>query len=242
MPRLRPARMETHMPDGPDNSASQTAPSTGEPGSAQQQAFDWDNPENPWKRNFEEYRREADRRATQLSTYESLLEDLRSPDLERQRAAARELGVDLVEDEPVYDDPVEAVAAELAETRRQLAALAEKDAQRDAERERKEKEAQLSQRIDSALNDLGLDEADGDWVLARAVALGADDSGLPKLREAYEQLRARDEAAMQRWASTKGRARSSIAPGSTGTETKDVAEMSDTERIDWALARLEDRA
>ena len=229
------------MPDdGPvAQTASQNAPQTGEPG-AQQQTFNWDSDENPWKRNFENYRTEADRRATQLSTYESLLEDLRSPDLERQRAAAQQLGVTLVEDEPVYDDPTEQLAAELAQTRQQLEELAQRDAQREADRKRAEEESALRERVDAALEGLGLDDEDGDWVLARAVALGEGPDGLPKIQEAYEQLQARDEAVMKKWSQTKRR--SSIAPGSTGTDTKAVHEMSDAERLEWAMARAEERA
>lgn len=192
----------------------------------------WDDPSNPWKTNFENYRVEADRRATQLSTYESLLEDLRSPDIERQRAAAAELKVELVEDEPVYTDPNEALAAQLEQARQDTAALrAMYEADKASAQEQRIKET-----VEARLTGMGLDEEDKDWVTARAVALGAAEDGLPNLKAAYEQLIARDEAVVRKWAERKPSSR--IQPGSTGTETKNVAEMTDAERIDWAVSRL----
>lgn len=197
-------------------------------------SFNWDSDDNPYKKSFNDYRVEADRRATKLSSYETLLEDLRSPDLDRQRSAAQELGVELVEDEPVYNDPSEVLAAQLEATNQRQAALEA----RLAERDRSDAEARLTSRITDALDAMGLEEDDADFVLARAVALGADDTGLPKLKEAYEVLQRRDEAAMKRWAASK-RAPRGIAPGSTATETKDVADMTDSERIEYAVSRLE---
>ena len=227
------------MPEsGPDNTAIQNAPQTG---ASDTQQPNWDDPANPWKTNFENYRVEADRRATQLSRYESLLEDLRSPDIERQRRAAAELQVELVEDEPDYDDGGDPAMAEIARLRQEQEMLAA----RLAERDQKDELEVLSERIDARIEGLGLkDEADEEWVLARAVALGKGEDGLPRIKEAYDQLVQRDEAKlearMREWAENKRLGRTTIQPGTTGTETKSVADMTDAERIEWAAARLED--
>jgi hypothetical protein len=203
-----------------------------EPGSAQ--AFDWESDDNPYKQRFTEYRSEADRRATKLSTYEQSLEDLRSGDPERQSAAAVALGIELVQDEPEdpgYIDPVD-------ELIRRQEALEQRLTQ--AEQTRVEREASLV--VETRLDALDLDEADKDWVLARAVALPAGDDGLPNVAAAHEQLRARDtarlEAAMNDWAAGKRTPRG-VAPGTTATEQKNVMDMTDEERVEWAVARLD---
>lgn len=198
---------------------------TTESGSTQE--FNWDADDNPYKKRFEDFRSGADRVATKLSQYEQHLEDLRSSDIERQRKAARELGIELVEEEPSYVDPYEELRTELSQVKSQLSAAEEQRAQERA-----------TQAVEARLSALELDESDKDWVLARAIALGAGDDGLPDIKSAYDQLRARDEAAMERWAASK-KAPQSIAPGRTATETKDIMSMTDDERVDWAVRRLE---
>lgn len=213
------------------NAAIQNTPQTGEPGSTQ--TFDWESDENPYKKSFQDYRVEADRRQTKLSTYEGHLEDLRSSDLERQRAAAQALGIELVEDEPVYDDPTDELKAQMAQLRAEQVALAQAREADKADLARERAEAMIEARLES----MSLDESDKDWVLARAVALGAAEDGLPNLKAAYDQLVARDEAVMAKWAKRKGT--TSIAPGSTGTDAKNIMEMTDSERVDWATQRIE---
>lgn len=210
----------------------QTAPPA-EPGSTQ--TFDWESDENPYKTRFNDYRSEADRRATRLSQYEQNLEDLRSDDLARQRAAATALGIDLVEEpEPEYADPYDSLRAELTAVKGQLTAAEQRELQRDQERAQE----RAAVAIEDRLSKLDLDESDKDLVLARAIALPVGDDGLPNISAAYDELRKRDEAAMQRWQQTK-KAPRSIAPGSAATATKNIMEMSDEERVDWAVQRLE---
>ncbi len=211
---------------------SPTAPVV-EPG--QTQEFDWDTDDNPYKQRFETYRTEADRRATKLSTYEQSLEDLRSGDTERQAAAAAALGIELVQDEPEdpgYIDPVD-------ELLRRQDALEQQLAQERASRVQEQATSVIEARLD-ALGDL--DEADKDLVLARAVTLPKGDDGLPDVAAAHAQLKARDtarlEAAMKDWAAGK-RTTAGLAPGTTATEQKNIMDMTDEERVEWAVARLE---
>ena len=122
---------------------------------------------------------------------------------------------------------IEELRTELSQVKSQLSAAEEQRAQERA-----------TQAVEARLSALELDESDKDWVLARAIALGAGDDGLPDIKSAYDQLRARDEAAMERWAASK-KAPQSIAPGRTATETKDIMSMTDDERVNWAVRRLE---
>lgn len=212
----------------PDN-GSPNAPVT-EPGSA----HDWESDDNPYKGRFNDYRVEADRRATKLSTYEQSLEDLRSGDPTRQSAAADALGLTLVQDEPDpgYVDPYD-----------ELLSRQEALEQRLAERDRSQQERDQSTIVETRLTSLALDEDDKNWVLARAVALPPGDDGLPNVAAAYEQLTARDnariEAAMKEWAEKKRTGRG-IAPGTTATEQKNIMDMTDEERVEWAVRRLDD--
>ncbi len=211
---------------------SPTAPVV-EPG--QTQTIDWEADDNPYKQRFTEYRSEADRRATKLSTYEQSLEDLRSGDVERQAAAAAALGIELVQDEPEdpgYVDPVD-------ELLRRQDALEQALAQERASLAQEAATAVIEARLDS-LGDL--DDADKDLVLARAVTMPKGDDGLPDVAAAHAQLKARDaarlEAAMNDWAAGK-RTTPGVAPGTTATEQKNIMEMTDQERVEWAAARLD---
>ncbi len=196
--------------------------------------IDWESDENTYKTRFESYRSEADRRATELSQKNALLEDLRSDDPDRQRAAATTLGFDLVEDEPVeYDDPSDELRAELEALKGQFTQLS---ASQEAEK--------VTMAVEAQLDALDLDEEDKDWVLAGAIKLPVLANGLPDIASAHAKLVARDEtrmnAAMAEWQKTK-RAPRSIKPGVTATEQKSIEDMTDVERIEWAVARYEDQ-
>jgi hypothetical protein len=227
----------TENPD-PTNGPGIADPNV-DPGAGQ--AFDWESDENPYKTRFETYRSEADRRNTKLSQYEQNLADLRSGDPDRQQAAAEALGIELVydePDEPEYDDPYDELAARQEALEQRLAHEAET---RQQEAMANEVEARLA-KLD------GLDESDKDLVLARAIALPPGEDGLPDIQKAYDELTARDqarvEAAMRDWAKRK-RAPSSIQPGSTATQQKSVADMTqhgllNAEGLDYFAQRLED--
>ncbi len=203
-------------------------PETGSPvGSTQE--FDWESDSNPYKTRFNDYRSEADRRATKLSEYEQHLEDLRSDDEQRQAAAAAALGIELVQDEQdtQYVDPYDELRTELEQVKGQLS---------DAERRQQEREA--SAIISARLDAMDLDEADKDWVVARAIALPPGEDKLPDVKAAYDQLVARDTARMQQWQTTKKVPRG-IAPGTSATEQKNTDDMTDAERVEWAVNRLD---
>lgn len=205
----------------------------------------WDVDDNPYKQRFESYRREADRKATEFTQYQSLVSDLSSDDPRARAAAAEALGVELVEDEYEPDDPYEAVQRKLADLEGKLTAREQQ------EQERQQRE-QLSAVVEQRLDKLGLsDEADPesgwsekDWVLARAIQM-PDEDGLPNIAAAHAELK-KLEAAVQRrreaeWKRSKNAPRG-IQPGSTATQQKNVADMSREERVEYMAQLAEERA
>lgn len=216
----------------------QVADPTTDPGAST--AFDWDTDDNPWKKRFEGYRPEADRKITRLSQYEQAVQDFQSGDPAEMRRAAAVLGInDYLEiedpDPPTYDDPADELRAELAALR------AEQEAFKGQLTAREQKEAEAAQvaEVNSRLDKLGItDEQERNVVLGAAFTLPMDEQGLPDVAAAARFIEERDNARMRAWGETKNAPRS-IQPGSPATQQKNVAEMSREEKIAWAAERLD---
>lgn len=193
--------------------------------------YDWESDDNPYKKRFSDYRSEADRRQTEFQQTQALLNDLQSDDPATQRAAAQSLGLDFVEEEPELEEPGDDPRlAQLLQRQEELERkLAEKD--------QREQEALIAQTVDQRLDALGLDKDDGDWVLARAVALPPAEDGLPDLQAAYEQWQAKEKAIIERY---RGGKRTTVtAKGKAGNDQKDLLSMSDEERINYIMEQHE---
>ena len=189
--------------------------------------IDWDSAENPWKTRFEGYRPEADRKITRLSQYEQAVQDFQSGDPAEMRRAAAILGIaDHLEIEdpapPVYDDPAEELRAQYAKLEEEFQGLrGELTA-----KEQKDKEAAEIKEVQRRLDDLKLtDEDDRNTVLGRAFTLPMGEDGLPDVKAAFEAIVARDRKHGRAWKATKTAAPGSIAPGSTATQQKNIADM-----------------
>lgn len=232
-------------PEGlPDPQGGSPDPNAGPVPEAPGTTPDWEVDDNPYKQRFESYRREADRKATEFTQYQSLVSDLSSDDPSKRAAAAEALGVELVEDEYEPDDPYEAVQRKLADLEGKLTARE----QQEQERQQRER---LSAAVEQRLDKLGLsDEADEsgwsekDWVLARAIQM-PDEDGLPNIAAAHAELK-KLEAAVQRrreaeWKRSKNAPRG-IQPGSTATQQKNVADMSREERVEYMAQLADERA
>jgi hypothetical protein len=205
--------------------------------------IDWEKRAKEYEDRFENYRREADRKATEFSQYQRNVSDLSSGDPSRRAAAAAALGVELVEDEEpeVYDDPYDELRAELQTVKGHLS-------QRDENLAVERLEAECERRMDK----LGLPEDPEDleegewseraWVLARAVQMPGPD-GVPDIARAAKELKRLQEnmarKAEQEWVASK-KAPRSIAPGQTATGQKNILEMSDEERVAYAVQKLQD--
>lgn len=199
--------------------------------------IDWEADDNPYKKRFTDYRSEADRRATEYRQAQQTLEDLQSDDPERRRAAAEALGFDL-EEPPVEDDDalLQQTAAQNDPRVDELLRKQQELESKLTEREQAERERELASTISARLEGMNLSEEDGDWVLARAIALPPKEDGLPDLEAAHQMLVERDNKVLEAWRKGK-RAPASIGPGQSATEQKNIADMTDNERIEWAVAR-----
>lgn len=204
---------------------------------------DWDSDENPWKKRFDGYRPEADRKITRLSQYEQAVQDFQSGDPEEMRRAAAVLGIadylDIEEPEPpTYDDPED-------ELRAQYAALEEKYNSLEGKltaKEQKDLEAQQHRAVESALDQFvgkDADEQERNVVLGAAFTLPLTEDGLPNIEAAAKFIEERDNARMRAWGESK-RAPRSIQPGQTATQQKNVNEMTEQELIEWGAQRLQD--
>lgn len=200
-------------------------------GTTETPEYDWESDDNPYKKRFSDYRSEADRRQTEFQQTQALLNDLQSDDPATQRAAAQSLGLDFVDEETgpeeVEEDP------RLA----QLITRQEELERKLAEKEQREQEQLIAQTVDQRLDALGLDKDDGDWVLARAVALPPAEDGLPDLQAAYEQWQAKEKAIIERYRVGK---RTTVTPkGKAGSDQKDLLSMTDEERINYIMEQHE---
>ena len=206
-------------------------------GGVGEQDFDWEADDNPYKKRFEDYRSEADRRATEYQQTQALLADLQSDDPEQQRAAAQRLGFDFVGDEsdeetePAGPDPrIDALAAKYEALEQKLSA-----------KETADEQARVANLIDSRVNALGLDEDEGTLVLATAIKMGAvTDDGLPDVSKAHAFIQqrdaAREQAAIEAYRAGK-RVTIPGGKGKSGTENKAVEDMTAEERLDYALEK-----
>lgn len=222
---------------GPPEAASVADP-TPDPGVST--TIDWDVDDNPWKKRFEGYRPEADRKITRLSQFEQAVQDFRSGDPEEMRRAAAVLGIndylDIEDpDPPTYDDPVEELRAQLAAQDERYASLEGKL----TAREQKEAEAAQVAEVNSRLDKLGItDEQERNVVLGAAFTLPMDEQGLPDVQAAARFIEERDNARMRAWGQSKDAPRS-IQPGQSATQQKNVANMSRTEKVVWAAQQLD---
>jgi hypothetical protein len=208
-----PAEVQTADPAGPAPGASTTP-------------IDWEVDDNVYKKRFNDYRSEADRKITRLSQYEQAVQDFQSGDPDQMRRAAAILGIaDHLEIEdpapPVYDDPAEELRAQYAKLEEELQGLrGELTA-----KEQEDKEAAEIREVQRRLDDLKLtDEDDRNTVLGRAFTLPMGEDGLPDVKAAFEAIVARDRKHGRAWKATKA-APGSIAPGQTATQQKNIADM-----------------
>jgi hypothetical protein len=234
-------------PGPPGNTDEPADPAGPAPGAST--TVDWEVDENVYKKRFNDYRSEADRKITRLSQYEQAVQDFQTGDPAEMRRAAAILGIaDHLEIEdpapPVYDDPNEELRAQYAKLEEEFQGLrGELTA-----KEQKDKEAAEIKEVQRRLDDLKLtDEDDRNTVLGRAFTLPMGEDGLPDVKAAFEAIVARDRKHGRAWKATKTAAPGSIAPGSTATQQKDIADMTrkdgslTQEGLDYLAAKYEDR-
>lgn len=238
--------LDEQNPHGGPSAPGHADPST-DPGAST--PINWDADDNPWKQRFEGYRPEADRKITRLSQYEQAVQDFQTGDPTEMRRAAAVLGIgdylDIEDPEPpTYDDPMAELRAQLAAQDEKYTALEGKLTAREQAEAEQAKVGQINSRLDAMKI---TDEQERNVVLGTAFTLPMSDDGLPDLQAAVALIEARDKARDQAWAQGK-RAPSSIAPGTTATQARNIADMVDSsgsltqEGLDYLAQRAEDRA
>lgn len=189
--------------------------------------YDWETDDNPYKGRFENYRSEADRRATEYQANQALLTDLQSGDPAKQQAAAEALGMEFIaeEPEPGEDPRIAEMMAKYQELETKM-----------TERERRDSDAAVAAEISSRIDALNLDSEDeGNLVLAAALRQPVGADGLPDIAAAHAAIVARDEARFESWKKSK---RTSVTPrGPGGVEDKNILDMTDEERLSWAMEK-----
>jgi hypothetical protein len=161
---------------------------------------------------------------------------LTAEDADTRRQAAEALGLQLEEEEDQSDDPFAPVNQRLERIEQSLS-------QRDEREEATEDAMTLRQIFDARLADLGVDEEDGNWILAYALhALPAVydqdfDRPLPDIQAAYEAFNTREDARQKAWAKSK-RAPHISPNGQSGTEAPNLDNRQ--ERVDFVLRRMQE--
>lgn len=221
-----------------DAAAAEAAPpvvagpdGTGEAENAAQAEVDWQKRYSDLQPEYTRATQENAELRRQQELYDVLIS---TNDPDTRRMVAEQLGY-VLEDEPTEeaeeDDP-------LAAYERRIAALES----RGAEREREEADAQYAQQVraavDERLDQLGIDKADQDWVLAYAInALPANPQGLPDLDGAYAAFQERETARQRAWAKTK-RAPAFTTNGQAATEVPNLDKRED--RVEWMTRRWQE--
>lgn len=197
---------------------------------------DFDSELNPYVKRFNDYRSEADRRATEYSETQRRLADLQSEDAEKQRAAAEALGLQFVDDVEDHEPPEALTALE-----QRIAAFEAKDAAREAAQKQAEEAATFQKAMDAYVAELGMKPDDQDTAIVIGYAannLPFLENGLPNLEQARKDLEARDEQRFEDWKASKRRA-PQIARGVGATEQKNIEDMGREERLAYVMAQHE---
>lgn len=199
---------------------------------------DFESDNNPYVKRFNDYRSDADRRATEYQQTQAQLAALTSEDPEAQRAAAEALGLQWVD---------EGGEEELPETNPQLTALEQRiakfeaaEAAREAAAAQAEESRKFAESMDAKVAEMGLNPKHKDTAIIIAHAANNFpflENGLPDLESARAELASRDEETFESW--RKGKRTPLIQQGQAGTERVAVEDMTPEQRIDWAMAQHE---
>jgi hypothetical protein len=207
---------ETPTPDpieGQDTSVTADTPT----GESTQQEVDW-------AKRYSDLQPEYTRTTQELSTlrqredaYKALLY---SDDPDTRQQAAQALGIELAEDgadDTQYDDPTDALRAELEQLKQTVSGDL-------TARQQQEQIASLEAAAESSMDTLQVpkDEAVRDWLVSRAVALPPTEHGTLDIEQAWKQFGALMDAQKKTWANTK-RTHAFAPGGGEGTQAPDLS-------------------
>lgn len=181
-----------------------------------------------YEKRYSDLRPQYDRTVAEVQQYKTALEDLRSDDPDTRRQAAEALGLQLAEEAAEEFEQVEQPL-----TRAEFQQFLQEQQAQSQEQERAQ---QVRTVVDAQLQEWGLDEEDGNDVLAYAIhALPRTDEGYPDVWAAYERFQKRDQARQKAWRESK-RAPHMSPVGTAGTQTPNLDNRQ--ERQDWMASQL----
>lgn len=152
-----------------------------------------------YEKRYSDLRPEFDRTKQELAQYQDLVNGLSSDDLDTRARAAQALGLEFVQDD---DEEAPELADNPLETR--LEALERQIAEQAAAAEQQQFLERAQAHVDAQFQTLpDLEEADKEWVIARALELPANEEGLPDIQGAHKVLKEYEADLQKRWAASK---------------------------------------
>lgn len=209
-----------------DEAPERDTPQAGPEGTPGEQAqIDWEKRYNDLRPKFDQTTQRLSQAEQDAQNWKRLQEDENY-----QTELLQQLGYQVEPaDEP---DPGEQYATELQQLRERLD-------QRDQQESEARRLATVEAHVDAALSAIkDLDNADKDWIVARAVTLDPTGDGMPDIQAAYQALVERDVQAQKRWAKTKQTQHFSPS-GQPGTDAPDLDKMSRSDLAAWMAEQVQ---
>jgi hypothetical protein len=206
----------TPTPDDTQDTSVTADASTGE--GTQQPTVD------PYEKRYNDLQPEytrATQEAAELRRRDAAWEALMyADDQDTRQQAAQALGIELAEDgadDTQYDDPTDALRAELEQLKQTVSGDL-------TARQQQEQIASLEAAAESSMDTLQVpkDEAVRDWLVSRAVALPPTKHGTLDIEQAWKQFGALMDAQKKTWANTK-RTHAFAPGGGEGTQAPDLS-------------------
>ena len=191
-----------------------------------------------WESRYNNLRPEFDRSKQELSHYRQVVEGLTSDDPSVRAWAAGELGIEFADDTPELEPAEPDTLLEQRIARIEEAALRAEQAvtQRQQQEAQEAQALQVRQLVDGEFKKWGLDDEDGNDVIAYAInALPPTPEGLPDIWASYDRFQKREQERQKRWMQSKERAPHISPIGGEGTPAPQPA--THEERVARALER-----
>jgi hypothetical protein len=186
-----------------------------------------------WEKRYKDVQSEYTRTNQEAKQLRGLFEALQSDDADARLAAAQAIGLEFADDEDdtQYADPLEKLSEKVQQLEGHLTERQQHELQ---EREVARIEAHVDAQLDAIE---GLDKADHDWIVSRAVALPATPDGMPDIQGAHQEFVAWTKGQQARWQQSK-RAPHISAVGTAGSPALPT-DATHQQRVDFMLERLQ---
>lgn len=189
-----------------------------------------------WEKRYTDLQPEYTRASQEAAQFRQLVEELRSDDPDTRLNAAQALGLELVDDTTTQtptddEDPLASLRAEIDEIKSQKQIEQQ-------QRQEMERLQQVETHVEQQLAELdGLDDADKDWIVQRAIHMDPTPEGMPDIQGAHQAYVQLINAKKQAWAGTKASPAPPSVAGTSGTQVPDLDKRSD--RVAWMAEKLQ---